>query len=49
MITSLLKELNMDSFVSYNGQYVVFENEVIYTNPLNPTHLKKLASEATKA
>ncbi|MGJ7923126.1 Cof-type HAD-IIB family hydrolase [Neobacillus sp. LXY-4] len=42
MFESLRKELDIDSFVSYNGQYVVFENEVIYTNPLNNDELKRL-------
>ncbi|MEH7272716.1 Cof-type HAD-IIB family hydrolase, partial [Neobacillus vireti] len=30
-----------DSFVSFNGQYVVFENEAIYRNPLNQSELNK--------
>lgn len=48
MITSLLKELNIDSFVSFNGQYVVFEKEVIYKNPLDSLELEKLATVAEK-
>ncbi|MDQ0214807.1 Cof subfamily protein (haloacid dehalogenase superfamily) [Oikeobacillus pervagus] len=35
MFADLRRELEIDSFVSFNGQYVVFENEVIYKNPLN--------------
>ena len=42
MFESLRKELDIDSFVSFNGQYVVFENQVIYENPLNETELEKL-------
>src|SRR4051812_42987331 len=41
MFTSLKKELDIDSFVSFNGQYVVFENEAIYKNPLNESELEK--------
>lgn len=42
MFESLREELDIDSFVSFNGQYVVFENEVIYENPLNQEELVKL-------
>ncbi|WP_141431339.1 Cof-type HAD-IIB family hydrolase [Bacillus sp. 03113] len=35
MFKSLREELDIDSYVSFNGQYVVFENEVIYKNPLH--------------
>ena len=34
MFENLRKEIDIDSFVSFNGQYVVFENEVIYKNPM---------------
>ncbi|MBS4177278.1 Cof-type HAD-IIB family hydrolase [Lederbergia citrea] len=47
MVTKLLQELNMESYVSFNGQYVVFGNEVVYTNPLCSINLKKLAKEAS--
>ena len=47
MFTHLLEELNMQSYVSFNGQYVVFENEVLYTNPLNETEMEKLEKEAS--
>ncbi|WML43548.1 Cof-type HAD-IIB family hydrolase [Neobacillus sp. PS3-40] len=39
MFESLREELEIDSFVSFNGQYVVFENEAIYENPLNQGEL----------
>ncbi|SFJ54269.1 Cof-type HAD-IIB family hydrolase [Thermoflavimicrobium dichotomicum] len=32
----ILEELNIRSFVSINGQYVVFEGKEIYTNPMDP-------------
>lgn len=44
MFESLRKDLDIETFVSFNGQYVVFENEEIYTNPLKRTDLDKLMS-----
>ena len=46
MFEELRKELDIDSFVSFNGQYVVFENEPIYKNPLNQEALTKLHKRA---
>ncbi len=46
MITSLLKELNINSYVCFNGQYVVFENEVITANPINSEVLKDIEKVA---
>ncbi|MFD3447977.1 Cof-type HAD-IIB family hydrolase [Microbacteriaceae bacterium 4G12] len=37
MFADLREELNIHNYVSFNGQYVVFEDEVIYKNPL-PTN-----------
>lgn len=42
MFENLRKELNIDSFISFNGQYVVFENEIIYKNPLSKQYLRQL-------
>lgn len=42
MFEKLREELDIDSFVSFNGQYVVFENEVIYKNPLPTEGIEKL-------
>ena len=42
MIKDLLEELEIDSYVSFNGQYVVFEGEVIYRNPLSKEQLTQL-------
>ena len=47
MFEGLRQELNIDSFVSFNGQYVVFENEAIYKNHLNEKELKRF-SQATE-
>ncbi|MEH7335959.1 Cof-type HAD-IIB family hydrolase [Neobacillus drentensis] len=42
------KELNIDSYVSMNGQYVVFEGKEIYANPIDPKRLQSL-SEMTES
>ncbi|MCM3149585.1 Cof-type HAD-IIB family hydrolase [Bacillus sp. FSL W8-1143] len=34
LIKPILEELGLDSFIAYNGQYVMYEGEVIYGNPL---------------
>ncbi|MEI5905990.1 Cof-type HAD-IIB family hydrolase [Bacillus spongiae] len=47
MFESLRKELSIDSYVSFNGQYVVFENKVIYTNPLNMEPFERLLHDAS--
>ncbi|MGD6964873.1 Cof-type HAD-IIB family hydrolase [Rossellomorea vietnamensis] len=46
MYEGLREELGIESFVSFNGQYVVFENEVIYKNPLDRDELEKLLGKA---
>ncbi|WP_064092390.1 Cof-type HAD-IIB family hydrolase [Rossellomorea aquimaris] len=45
MYEGLREELGIESFVSFNGQYVVFENEVIYTNPLKVEILETLLED----
>ncbi|GAA0325009.1 Cof-type HAD-IIB family hydrolase [Bacillus carboniphilus] len=47
MYEDLRKELEVDSFVSFNGQYVVFEGEPIYKNPLDRLAIKELTQKAT--
>ncbi|WNS78784.1 Cof-type HAD-IIB family hydrolase [Domibacillus sp. DTU_2020_1001157_1_SI_ALB_TIR_016] len=39
MFDWILKELNIDSYVCINGQFVVFEGKEIYSNPLDPEML----------
>ncbi|MCM3584581.1 Cof-type HAD-IIB family hydrolase [Mesobacillus maritimus] len=46
MYEGLRKELGINTFVSYNGQYVVLNGEVVYTNPLNVSSLEKLTEAA---
>lgn len=42
MFEDIRKELDIDSYVSYNGQFVVFENQLLYKNPLNLDELSRL-------
>jgi Cof subfamily protein (haloacid dehalogenase superfamily) len=46
MFDWLLDELNINSYVSMNGQHVMFEGEEIYSNPMDPEMLHDLASLA---
>ncbi|RLL43584.1 Cof-type HAD-IIB family hydrolase [Oceanobacillus piezotolerans] len=48
MYEDLRKELEINTYISYNGQYVVLEGEVLYTNPLNMDELIRL-TEIAKA
>lgn len=48
MFKELREELGIDSFVSLNGQYVVYKGEVIYTNRLETEVLKELTLFADK-
>ncbi len=46
MYEDLRNELGIDTYVSYNGQYVVLNGEVLYTNPLSNPSLLKLTEAA---
>ncbi|MGM7635991.1 Cof-type HAD-IIB family hydrolase [Bacillus sp. Hm123] len=46
MFEALRKELDIESFISFNGQYVVFEGEAVYLNPLHIDPLRKLVAQA---
>lgn len=48
MFEDLREELGIDTFVSFNGQYVVFEGNVIYKNPLNKDEIKRIHGAAEK-
>lgn len=48
MISSLLEELNIESYVCFNGQYVVFESEVITANNINTGILEDIEKIASK-
>ncbi|MBM7692437.1 Cof subfamily protein (haloacid dehalogenase superfamily) [Peribacillus deserti] len=49
MFDYIREELDIETFVSFNGQYVVFENEVVYKNPLHTAELERLHQSAEKA
>lgn len=42
MIESLLEELEIDTYVTFNGQYVVYKGEVVYTNGIAKDELAKI-------
>lgn len=42
MIESLLEELEIDTYVTFNGQYVVYKGEVVYTNGIEKEELAKI-------
>jgi Cof subfamily protein (haloacid dehalogenase superfamily) len=44
MFDWILKELNINSYIAINGQYVVFEGQEIYSNPINPEMLQTLSN-----
>ncbi|OIJ17463.1 phosphatase [Anaerobacillus alkalilacustris] len=46
MFENLRKELDINTYVSYNGQYVVLNGEVLYTNPLRIPPLENLTEMA---
>ncbi|MGP4075060.1 Cof-type HAD-IIB family hydrolase [Halobacillus sp. K22] len=46
MYEEIREELGIDSFVSFNGQYVIFEGEVVYKNPLPENYLEELYEHA---
>ncbi|WP_047979810.1 Cof-type HAD-IIB family hydrolase [Ornithinibacillus contaminans] len=48
MYKRLREELGIDTYVSYNGQYVVVKGEVAYKNPLHRPSLEKLTNDALK-
>lgn len=42
MIQSLLEELNIDTYVAFNGQYVVYKGKVIFTDGILNEQLKEI-------
>ncbi|WP_078550088.1 Cof-type HAD-IIB family hydrolase [Litchfieldia alkalitelluris] len=46
MFEDLRKELGINTYISYNGQFVVLNGDVIYTNPLNIAAIEKLTDVA---
>ncbi|MEK5037009.1 Cof-type HAD-IIB family hydrolase [Sporosarcina sp. FSL K6-3457] len=48
MFDWLLEELNISSYVSMNGQHVIFEGEEIYANPMDPDMIHDLSTIAQR-
>ncbi|OXS58372.1 hydrolase Cof [Cohnella sp. CIP 111063] len=48
MIARLAEELRIDSYVGFNGQYVVLRGERIYTNPFRTDDLRALSGFASR-
>lgn len=46
MFENLRRELGIDTYVSYNGQYVVLNGKVLYKNPLRTDAVEKLTEAA---
>ena len=46
LIQPILEEIGLDSFIAYNGQYVMYEGEVIYGNPLKQELMDKIYETA---
>ncbi|MGE7672348.1 Cof-type HAD-IIB family hydrolase [Lysinibacillus sp. NPDC094403] len=46
MIQSLLEELDINTYVTFNGQYVVYKGEVVYTNGIEKDELAKIIAFA---
>lgn len=48
LIRPVLEELELDSFIAYNGQYVMHEGEVIYRNPLRQELMEQIYETADR-
>lgn len=46
MFKEIREELGIDSYISFNGQYVVRQGEVIVTNPIRPELLEQITEAA---
>lgn len=46
MITDLLEKLDIRTFITFNGQYIVHNNVVIHTEALDPAMLEKVVNFA---
>ena len=44
MIAPLLEELAIDTYVTFNGQYVVYKDEVVYTNQVEKSILHEIVT-----
>ena len=44
LLKEIAEKLEIDSYVSMNGQYIVFQGEVIYSNPLDNTLVDEIVT-----
>ncbi len=49
MIEDIRRELNIDSYVCFNGQYVVLEGKTVYEHPLTVEQLSALTKKAEQS
>ncbi len=49
MFRGLLKKLNINTFVSFNGQYVVYKGKPLFQNPLDAEELERLERISEKS
>lgn len=47
-ITDIRQQLGIDHYVTFNGQYVVYDGKVIYKNPLQTDALERLIAYSAK-
>lgn len=48
MIRDVLKELEIDSYICFNGQFIVYQNKVIHDAGIDPEQLKMVSDFAEK-
>lgn len=48
MITDLLKELNIDTYITFNGQYIVNKGELVHTEALDSHTLSEIVEFAER-
>lgn len=48
MLDEIKAQLEIDSYVAFNGQYVVLDGKVIYTNPICKKDLEQFALDSAK-
>lgn len=47
-VKDLMKDLNLDFAVTYNGQYILTKDKVLFTSPISKLHLRQLITYAKK-
>ena len=47
-VKDLMKDLDLDFAVTYNGQYIFTKDKVLFTSPISKSHLRQLIAYAKK-